>query len=113
MGIAHTNRTGGQIDSGHRAVHGPDPIEFTEPVEGDPVVARPVVGPGQSRAEFLTADQTRVERDTDDVEAARQTDRSEHAGIAESGDHHALSVHVGGRYRPPAGRRIPFPIVAG
>ncbi len=49
VGLTDTDRAGREVGAGERAVHGADAIEFAEPVEADPVIACPVIGPGQPR----------------------------------------------------------------
>ena len=56
-------------------MHGAGPVEPAVAVEGDEVVAGPVVGAGQPEAELLAADQRGLGGDADDVGVAGEVDR--------------------------------------
>ena len=61
------DRSVDEVDPGERAVHGSHAVEPAVPVEGDPVVAGPMVGAAEPPAELLAADQPGFDRDADDV----------------------------------------------
>ncbi len=90
IAVVYPHRSGGGVDRGGAAVHDPYPVEAPEPVVGDPVVAHPLLGPGQPHTEFLTADQARLRGDTHDVGIPPEPN----PGIAQSDDHHPGSDHV-------------------
>jgi len=48
----------------------------------------------QPPAEFLPADQSRLGRDSDDVDVAGELDRGQHAGVAHPSDDDPLPRHA-------------------
>jgi hypothetical protein len=71
-------------------VDGAYPVEAAEPVERDPIGARPVLWTRQPPAQLLPAHKRRLGRDPDYIGVAGQSDRGEHAAIPEPRDHDTL-----------------------
>ena len=88
--------SGGEVDSGQRALNDPYPVQPAESVEWDPVVTGPVLGARQPDAEFLAADQPGLDRDADDVGVTGEPDRGEDTDVPESRDHNAFAAHIAG-----------------
>lgn len=83
----------GQIEASQLGLHRSHPVQATEPVERNPVVAGPVVGSGEADAEFLTADQPGFHRDADDIRVRGQPNRGQQTHVTESRDDDALAAH--------------------
>jgi hypothetical protein len=75
-------------------VDDPYPIQTTEPVEGDPIVAGPIVGARQPDAELLAAHQPWLDRDADDVGVTGEPNRGEDTYVPQSRDDDTFAAHI-------------------
>ena len=93
--MADTYGAGGKVEPCQSAVDGAHPVQAAEPVERDPVGARPVLRAGQPPAQFLAADQCRFGRDSDHLGVAGEPDRGEYTAVTQPRDDDALAIHTG------------------
>ena len=93
--MADTYGAGGKVESRQSAMDGAHPVQAAEPVERDPVGARPVLRARQPPAQFLAADQCRFGRDSDHLGVAGEPDRGEYTAVTQPRDDDALAIHTG------------------
>src|SRR3954452_18919823 len=91
--MADEDVAGVQVDPCQGAVYGAHPVQPAELVECNPIGTRPIMRPGQPPAEFLSADQRRLRRDSDDLGVAGPPDGGEHAAVAEARDDDTAQIH--------------------
>ena len=95
--------TGVGVQPRQGALHDAHPVEPTQLVEGQPVVAGPALGAGQPATELLSAQQSGLHRDAHDVRVLGQPHGDQAPGVAQASDddsgtaHAAALVRRGGR----------------